>query len=132
MTAALAILALGSQVGVGIIFGLLLYFMGFNLLEATIPSWISKRAPVANKATAMGLNSSSQFFGAFVGGAMGGLLLSQPNVLAWGILATHHGCCIASYYSNCSATLLIEHDGDDSQKHQYSRLVASNAGSRRG
>lgn len=87
MTASLVILALGSQVGVGIIFGLLLYFMGFNLLEATIPSWISKRAPVANKATAMGLNSSSQFFGAFVGGAMGGLLLSQPNVLAWGILA---------------------------------------------
>ena len=87
MTAALALLALGSQVGVGIILGLLLYFMGFNLLEATIPSWISKRAPVANKATAMGLNSSSQFFGAFVGGAMGGLLLSQPNALAWGLLA---------------------------------------------
>ena len=91
MTAALALLALGSQVGVGIILGLLLYFMGFNLLEATIPSWISKRAPVANKATAMGLNSSSQFFGAFVGGAMGGLLLSQPNLLAWGILAVIMG-----------------------------------------
>ena len=87
MTVSLLLLALGSQVGVGIIVGLLLYFMGFNLLEATIPSWISKRAPVANKATAMGLNSSSQFFGAFVGGAMGGLLLSQPNLLAWSILA---------------------------------------------
>ena len=94
MTAALAILAIGSQVGVGIIFGLLLYFMGFNLLEATIPSWISKRAPVANKATAMGLNSSSQFFGAFVGGAMGGLLLSQPNLLAWGILAIIMGVAL--------------------------------------
>ena len=94
MTAALAILALGSQVGVGIILGLLLYFMGFNLLEATIPSWISKRAPVANKATAMGLNSSSQFFGAFVGGAMGGLLLNQPNLLAWGILAIIMGAAL--------------------------------------
>ena len=91
MTVALALLAIGSQVGVGIILGLLLYFMGFNLLEATIPSWISKRAPVANKATAMGLNSSSQFFGAFVGGAMGGLLLSQPNLLAWGILTVIMG-----------------------------------------
>lgn len=87
MAIALTLLAFGSQVSVGIIFGLLLYFMGFNVLEATIPSWISKRAPVANKATAMGLNSSSQFFGAFVGGAMGGLLLNQPNLLAWGILA---------------------------------------------
>ena len=94
MTAALALLALGSQVGVGIILGLLLYFMGFNLLEATIPSWISKRAPVANKATAMGLNSSSQFFGAFVGGAMGGLLLNQSNLLAWGILAIIMGAAL--------------------------------------
>ena len=94
MTAALALLAFGSQVGVGIIFGLLLYFMGFNLLEATIPSWISKRAPVANKATAMGLNSSSQFLGAFAGGAMGGLLLSQPNLLAWGLLAIIMGAAL--------------------------------------
>ena len=94
MTAALAFLAFGSQIGVGIIFGLLLYFMGFNLLEATIPSWISKRAPVANKATAMGLNSSSQFLGAFVGGAMGGLLLSQPNLVAWGLLAVVMGAAL--------------------------------------
>lgn len=94
MTAALAFLAFGSQVSVGIIFGLLLYFMGFNLLEATIPSWISKRAPVANKATAMGLNSSSQFLGAFAGGAMGGLLLSQPNLLAWGLLAIIMGAAL--------------------------------------
>jgi len=94
ITAALAILALGSQAGIGIIFGLLLYFMGFNLIEATIPSWISKRAPVANKATAMGISSSSQFFGAFVGGAMGGLLLNQPSLLAWGILAVIMGAAL--------------------------------------
>ncbi len=114
MTAALAILAIGSQVGVGIILGLLLYFMGFNLLEATIPSWISKRAPVANKATAMGLNSSSQFFGAFVGGAMGGLLLSQPNLLAWGILAVIMGVALLiiipiaqpPYLSSTTVTIL--------------------------
>ncbi|MEG9303820.1 MFS transporter [Psychrobacter celer] len=94
MTAALALLALGSHVGIGIVLGLLLYFMGFNLLEATIPSWISKRAPVANKATAMGLNSSSQFFGAFVGGALGGILLTQPNLLAWGVLALIMGAAL--------------------------------------
>lgn len=87
MVVALASLAVGSQLGIGLIIGLGLYFIGFNLLEATIPSWISKRAPVANKATAMGLNSSSQFFGAFVGGALGGLLLTQSSLLAWGILA---------------------------------------------
>ena len=87
MVLALACLALGSQFGIGLVLGLGLYFIGFNLLEATIPSWISKRAPVANKATAMGINSSSQFFGAFVGGALGGLLLTQSTLLAWGILA---------------------------------------------
>ena len=87
MSVALIALALGAQWSIGILGGLLLYFMGFNLLEATIPSWISKRAPVTNKATAMGINSSSQFFGAFVGGALGGILLNQPVGLSWGILA---------------------------------------------
>lgn len=87
MAVALGVLAFGSQLGLGLLIGLGLYFVGFNLLEATIPSWISKRAPVANKATAMGLNSSSQFFGAFIGGAIGGWLLTQSSLLAWAILA---------------------------------------------
>lgn len=88
MVVALGCLAVGSQLGIGLIVGLGLYFIGFNLLEATIPSWISKKAPVANKATAMGLNSSSQFFGAFVGGGLGGMLLTQSSLLSWGILAS--------------------------------------------
>ncbi len=86
LVAAFVCLALGSQLSVGLIVGLGLYFIGFNLLEATIPSWISKRAPVANKATAMGISSSSQFLGAFFGGALGGLLLNQSSVLAWSLL----------------------------------------------
>lgn len=63
------------------------YFWGFNLLEATIPSWISKKSPVAYKATAMGINASSQFFGAFVGGSLGGVLLTLNAQTAWLILA---------------------------------------------
>lgn len=86
MVVALLSLAVGSQFSIGLIVGLGLYFIGFNLLEATIPSWISKKAPVANKATAMGINSSSQFLGAFFGGALGGVLLSQGNLTAWAIL----------------------------------------------
>ena len=99
MAVALGFLAFDSQLGVGLIIGLGLYFIGFNLLEATIPSWISKKAPVANKATAMGLNSSSQFFGAFVGGAMGGLLLTQSTQLAWGILALVMAIALALIFS---------------------------------
>lgn len=83
----LAILAMASLTSVGLIAGLAVYYIGFNSLEATIPSWISKKAPVANKATAMGINSTAQFFGAFVGGALGGLLLTQSMTLAWSILA---------------------------------------------
>ncbi len=87
LVAGLVVLAVASQTIVGLIIGLAVYYIGFNSLEATIPSWISKRAPVANKATAMGINSSAQFLGAFVGGAMGGILLTKPMWLSWTVLA---------------------------------------------
>ena len=59
--------------GVGI--ALLLFFTAFNVLEASLPSLISKIAPLAAKGTAMGVYSSVQFLGAFFGAAMGGLLI---------------------------------------------------------
>lgn len=83
----LAMMAYFGQTSVGLIVGLAVYFIGFNSLEATIPSWISKQAPVANKATVMGINSSCQFLGAFVGGALGGILLTEPVAFAWVVLA---------------------------------------------
>lgn len=51
-----------------------LFFMAFNLLEATLPSLVSKVAPAESKGTAMGVYTSSQFIGAFIGGAVGGWL----------------------------------------------------------
>jgi predicted MFS family arabinose efflux permease len=59
---------------------LFLFYVGFNLLEATLPSLISKMAPPDSKGTAMGFYSSSQFLGAFLGGAAGGWLLGQAGV----------------------------------------------------
>lgn len=56
---------------------LLLFFAAFNVLEATLPSLISKTAPLAAKGTAMGVYSSVQFLGAFFGAAMGGLLMQH-------------------------------------------------------
>ncbi|HAS50251.1 MAG TPA: MFS transporter [Gammaproteobacteria bacterium] len=56
---------------------LLIFFTAFNLLEATLPSLIAKLAPPDAKGTAMGVYSSSQFLGAFTGGAMGGWLNGQ-------------------------------------------------------
>jgi MFS family permease len=58
----------------GMIASLLIFFMAFNLLEATLPSLISKIAFAGGKGTAMGVYSSAQFFGAFCGGLMGGLV----------------------------------------------------------
>jgi MFS family permease len=51
---------------------LTLFFAGFNLLEASLPSLISKTAKATMKGTAMGVYSSSQFMGAFAGGVIGG------------------------------------------------------------
>ncbi|MHB0777305.1 MFS transporter [Halomonas sp. WWR20] len=48
------------------------FFVVFNLLEATLPSMISKLAPAGAKGTAMGIYSTSQFLGAFLGGVLGG------------------------------------------------------------
>jgi len=56
----------------GLIACLWVFFCGFNLLEATLPSLISKTAPGDLKGTAMGIYSSAQFIGAFLGGASGG------------------------------------------------------------
>lgn len=56
--------------------GLLLFFWGFNLLEATLPSAVTKVANADAKGTATGVYSTYQFAGVFFGGAFGGWLLS--------------------------------------------------------
>ncbi|MDQ7017054.1 MAG: MFS transporter [Gammaproteobacteria bacterium] len=58
---------------------LTLFFSAFNVLEAMLPSLISKIAPPARKGSAMGVYTTSQFLGAFVGGVSGGALYG-----AWG------------------------------------------------
>jgi Major Facilitator Superfamily. len=60
----------GSLWGLGL--ALLAFFTAFNLLEATLPSLVSKLAPGAIRGTAMGVYSTSQFTGAFMGGLTGG------------------------------------------------------------
>jgi predicted MFS family arabinose efflux permease len=52
---------------------LVIFFAGFNLLEASLPSLVSKTSRATLKGTAMGVYSSSQFLGAFAGGVIGGL-----------------------------------------------------------
>ncbi len=62
--------------------GLWLFFVGFNYLEATLPSLVSKTVFAGGKGTAMGLYSTCQFLGAFAGGAAGGWMLQHMSVAA--------------------------------------------------
>jgi MFS family permease len=50
------------------------FFWAFNIMEATLPSWLSKVAPAGAKGSAMGVYSTMQFLGAFAGGLIGGWL----------------------------------------------------------
>ena len=67
---------------VTLIIFLSVFFCGFNLLEATLPSLVSKTAPADLKGTAMGAYSSSQFMGLFIGGLVGGWFNGQFGVTA--------------------------------------------------
>jgi MFS family permease len=52
---------------------LTVFFSAFNVMEASLPSLITKVAPPDVKGTAMGVYSSLQFLGIFIGGIIGGL-----------------------------------------------------------
>ncbi|MDE2236801.1 MAG: MFS transporter [Elusimicrobia bacterium] len=68
--------------------GLIVYFIGFNLMEPCLPSLVSRFAPEDLRGSAMGLFNMSQFMGAFCGGALGGFALGHGRyVLYWMLLA---------------------------------------------
>lgn len=56
---------------------LTLFFVAFNVLEATQPSWISRVAPAHAKGTALGIYNTLQSIGLFLGGALGGWLVKH-------------------------------------------------------
>jgi len=77
---------------------LLAFFVAFNLLEAAIPSLVTRVAPPRAKATALGVYNTTQAFGLFAGGALGGVLAKHfgaPGVflaaaalgLVWAVVA---------------------------------------------
>lgn len=77
---------------------LVVYFIGFNVLEATQPSMVSKLAPGTRKGAAMGVYNTMQSLGQATGGAVGGWLLGHSGagavflfcsalVLVWLIVA---------------------------------------------
>lgn len=57
----------------GLVVALFAFFGAFNLLEATLPSLISRFCPEHLRGAGMGVYSASQFLGAFCGGLLGGI-----------------------------------------------------------
>jgi predicted MFS family arabinose efflux permease len=80
---------------------LLLFFCGFNVLEASQPSQASRLAPPSARGAALGVYNTLQSLGIFAGGAAGGWVAKQLGsqglflgcaalmalwlVLAWGM-----------------------------------------------
>jgi predicted MFS family arabinose efflux permease len=72
LVASQLMLAFGAGDQALLLAALVIFFSAFNVMEASLPSLITKTAPPDAKGTAMGLYSSLQFFGIFAGGAIGG------------------------------------------------------------
>jgi MFS family permease len=66
----------------GLAFWLLLFFIAFNVLEATQPSLISRIAPPHAKGAALGVYNTSQSLGLFLGGVCGGMLAQSAGPLS--------------------------------------------------
>lgn len=65
-----------------LVVGVQLFFFAFNLMEAILPSLISKESPAGYKGTAMGIYSTSQFLGVAIGGSMGGWVFQHVDAQA--------------------------------------------------
>lgn len=76
LAASLLAFAAGGGNAVVLVIGLVVFFGGFNAMEALLPSLVTKMAPAGAKGTATGIYSSSQFLGIFFGGAVGGWALA--------------------------------------------------------
>lgn len=86
-----ALLGWYADAWVGLICSVFIYFIAFNLLEALLPSQVSKCTAAALRGTAMGIYSTSQFLGIFAGAALAGWL--YPH---WGeasIFIVNAGLC---------------------------------------
>ena len=74
-------------------FWLMLFFVAFNVLEATQPSLISRIAPPHAKGAALGVYNTTQSLGLFLGGVLGGTLAKHSGAQAVWIACTVLALC---------------------------------------
>jgi predicted MFS family arabinose efflux permease len=75
-------LLLFSGSSIAVVAALVVFFTAFTVLEALLPSLLTKTAPPSAKGTASGLYSSSQFIGIFFGGTVGGAAIALGGTTA--------------------------------------------------
>jgi MFS family permease len=78
----LGVIAAGTGSLGALAIGLVIFFTGFNVLEAKLPALVSRAAPREATGAATGIYSSVQFFGTFFGGAAGGVLAQHAGFAA--------------------------------------------------
>lgn len=88
----LLIIEAGSHALLAVAAGLLAFLIAFNVLEATLPSMMSRLAPMAGRGAAMGVYSTAQFLGAFMGGAGAGWLRGHHGTQ--GVLLSGLALCV--------------------------------------
>jgi predicted MFS family arabinose efflux permease len=69
---------------------LVIFFAGFNVLEAKLPALVSRAAPPGARGAATGVYSSVQFLGTFAGAAAGGSIAQHFGFVALLL------CCLAA------------------------------------
>ncbi|HHS94275.1 MAG TPA: MFS transporter, partial [Rhodobacterales bacterium] len=77
-----ALLLMYGTSPIGVVVALVVFFTAFTVLEALLPSLLTRAAPPASKGSASGLYSSAQFIGIFVGGAVGGIAMHNGGARA--------------------------------------------------
>ncbi|MEM7196583.1 MAG: MFS transporter [Pseudomonadota bacterium] len=109
---------------------LFLFFTGFNALESMLPALLSQAAPADGKGSASGIYSTAQFAGIFLGGGIGGVLLTYTSP-AWVFLF----CCavmtvwlfveLQSAAFKAFDSKIVELRGSDSQKRELVDRIRS-------
>lgn len=90
---AAVVLLLGAEVALAVLGGgiaalaalMLGFFVAFNVLEALLPSLVSRLAPAQGRGVAIGVYNTTQTLGVFFGGLLGGWVATQRG--ATGVFA---------------------------------------------
>lgn len=105
-----------------LILSAVLFFTAFNYMEAALPAMLSSLAPAGQKGGAMGVYSTCQFIGAFLGGSVSGLILGHFGgsavmgfaiaiIIIWALIAL--GLKVQSGLKNYTVSYQGQHDSDE-------------------